>query len=375
MTGSHSFRRPSSTFGSRTDVGCIRDHNEDSLVVAPPLFAVADGMGGHAAGEVASEIAIETLSQKAPRYLDAEGLGKAVEAANQEVIEAAADGRGREGMGTTMTAALLEGERLAIAQVGDSRAYLLHHGVLQQLTRDHSLMADMIEAGQLTPEEAKEHPNRSVITRALGTNPGTKPDLYEINVEAGDRLLLCSDGLSGMIDDTQIERIMVKTVDPQRCASVLVNEANAAGGYDNITVIVADITGFAEVHRRKMAFRTKISIGVVATLLAALLVGAVCVFNWWSNTAAFLSEENGKVAVYSGIPGDFLGVKFNHLDHVTDINVDSLSPTVAERLKSDRGVAVDSLDEANKLADTYAQEVAEAAAAAETPSKATKEQA
>ena len=155
-------RRSSSFFGSRTDVGCIRDHNEDSLVVTPPLFAVADGMGGHAAGEVASEIAIQILAEQAPKHPNAEALGRAVEAANQEVIAAAAQGRGRAGMGTTLTAAMLENERLVIAQVGDSRAYLLHNGKLQQLTRDHSLMADMIDAGQLTPEEARVHPNRSM---------------------------------------------------------------------------------------------------------------------------------------------------------------------------------------------------------------------
>ena len=196
------------TFGSRTDVGCVRDHNEDSLVVAPPLFAVADGMGGHAAGEVASEIAVNVLAELAPKDLDGAALEHAVEEANHEIIRAARDGRGREGMGTTLTACMLENERLVIAQVGDSRAYLLHHGKLQQLTRDHSLMADMIEAGQLTPEEARHHPQRSVITRALGSDPNTRPDMYEINVETGDRLLVCSDGLSSMIEDEQIEAVM-----------------------------------------------------------------------------------------------------------------------------------------------------------------------
>ena len=238
------------TFGSRTDVGCVRDHNEDSLVVAPPLFAVADGMGGHAAGEVASEIAVNVLAELAPKDLDGAALEHAVEEANHEIIRAARDGRGREGMGTTLTACMLENERLIIAQVGDSRAYLLHHGKLQQLTRDHSLMADMIEAGQLTPEEARHHPQRSVITRALGSDPNTRPDMYEINVETGDRLLVCSDGLSSMIEDEQIEAVMRRVPDPQRCASQLANEAIAAGGHDNVTVIVSNVTGFAEKRRR-----------------------------------------------------------------------------------------------------------------------------
>ena len=142
------------TFGSRTDVGCVRDHNEDSLIVTPPLFAVADGMGGHAAGEVASEIAVNVLAEFAPKDLDGAVLEHAVEEANREIIRAAHDGRGRDGMGTTMTACMLENERLLIAQVGDSRAYLLHQGKLQQLTRDHSLMADMIEARRGAPPSA-----------------------------------------------------------------------------------------------------------------------------------------------------------------------------------------------------------------------------
>ena len=139
--------------------------------MAPPLFVVADGMGGHAAGEVASEIAVNVIAERAPEHPDANALGRAVQAANHAILKAAHEGRGREGMGTTCTAAMLEGERLVIAQVGDSRAYLLHKGKLQQLTRDHSLMADLIEAGQITPEEARVHPQRSVITRALGSAP------------------------------------------------------------------------------------------------------------------------------------------------------------------------------------------------------------
>ena len=242
-------------FGSRTDVGCVRDHNEDSLVVAPPLYVVCDGMGGHAAGEVASEIAVDVIARSAPEHADASALGQAVEEANLAIIKAAREGMGRAGMGCTCTAAILEKERLVIAQVGDSRAYLLHHGKLQQLTRDHSLVADLIEAGQITEAEARVHPQRSVITRALGSDPRTQPDLFEINVEAGDRLLLCSDGLSTMLEDPEIEKILASASDPQRCAAQLVNEANGLGGYDNVTVIVVDVTGLAEQRQRKMTAR------------------------------------------------------------------------------------------------------------------------
>ena len=345
------------TFGSRTDVGCVRDHNEDSLVVAPPLFAVADGMGGHAAGEVASEIAVNVLAELAPKDLDGAALEHAVEEANHEIIRAARDGRGREGMGTTLTACMLENERLIIAQVGDSRAYLLHHGKLQQLTRDHSLMADMIEAGQLTPEEARHHPQRSVITRALGSDPNTRPDMYEINVETGDRLLVCSDGLSSMIEDEQIEAVMRRVPDPQRCASQLVNEAIAAGGHDNVTVIVSNVTGFAEKRRRKLARKTKFSVALVLVLFLAILGGGAWGVHTWLHTTAYLGEDNGKVAVYEGVPADFLGMPLYKQQEVTDVSVDSLQPGTATRLQE--GIRVDNMDAAQDLVQQYREEAAQ----------------
>ena len=344
------------SFGSRTDIGCLRDHNEDSLVVTPPLFAVADGMGGHAAGEVASEIAVRVLSELAPDHPDGEALGRAIEEANRAVIQAAREGRGRQGMGTTMTAAMLEGERLVIAQVGDSRAYLLHQGKLQQLTRDHSLMADMIEAGQLTPEEARTHPQRSVITRALGSDAHLHPDIYEINVETGDRLLICSDGLSGMIFDDQIENTLRRVQDPQRCASQLVNEAIAAGGHDNVTVIVADVTGYAEVRRKKLARKTKLSIALVLVLFAAIVAGAAWGTQTYLNTAAYLANDNGKVAVYRGVPGSVLGLSFSHLERTTDVTVADLQPGVANRLNE--GIRVDDMEAADALVKEYEDEIA-----------------
>ena len=344
------------SFGSRTDIGCLRDHNEDSLVVTPPLFAVADGMGGHAAGEVASEIAVRVLSELAPEHPDVEALGRAIEEANRAVIQAAREGRGRQDMGTTMTAAMLEGERLVIAQVGDSRAYLLHQGKLQQLTRDHSLMADMIEAGQLTPEEARTHPQRSVITRALGSDAHLHPDIYEINVETGDRLLICSDGLSGMIFDDQIENTLRRVQDPQRCASQLVNEAIAAGGHDNVTVIVADVTGYAEVRRKKLARKTKLSIALVLVLFAAIIAGAAWGTQTYLNTAAYLANDNGKVAVYRGVPGSVLGLSFSHLERTTDVTVADLQPGVANRLNE--GIRVDDMEAADALVKEYEDEIA-----------------
>lgn len=344
-------------FGSRTDVGSVREQNEDSLIVNPPLFVVADGMGGHAAGEVASEIAVNTILELAPDHADAEALGHAVEEANRDIINAALAGEGREGMGTTVTAAILERDKLVIAQVGDSRAYLLHNGELTQLTRDHSLMANMIEAGQITPEEARFHPNRSVITRALGNDPDTLPDLYEINVEDGDRLLLCSDGLYSMLEDDEIAAVMRRVSDPQRCASTLVNGAIAAGGHDNITVIVADAEGRAQQKRRRIAIRTKITIAFVLLLLAGILAAAAWGgYTYLHNTAYLAKTDSGMVAVYRGVPGDVLGFGYSELVEETDIPVSKLSPSAAERISEN--MRVNSVDEALELVESYRDEIA-----------------
>ena len=346
-----------STFGSRTDIGCIREHNEDSLIVKPPLFVVADGMGGHAAGEVASEIAVHTIEQYAPEHPDAEALGEAVMQANRAIINAALAGKGREGMGTTCTAAMLEGSRLVIAQVGDSRAYVLHAGKLVQVTRDHSLMADMIDAGQITPEEARIHPSRSVITRALGNDPDTVPDLYEVSVQAGDRLLLCSDGLTSMLRDVQIERIMNRASDPQRCAAQLVNEAIAAGGLDNVTVIVANAEGGVQEERKRDKRNSRLT-ALLVVLLAALIVGGTI---WgaqaYLNNSAYLANDDGKVAIYRGVPGSVLG--FTYSEHVatTEIEISSLTPSAAERIN--QNMRVDNIDAAWELVESYRADLAD----------------
>ena len=303
-------KKSGATFGSRTDVGCVREHNEDSLAVAPPLYVVCDGMGGHAAGEVASEIAVDVICDRAPAHPDASALGQAVEEANLAIIRAAREGVGRAGMGCTCTAAMLEKDKLVIAQVGDSRAYLLHKGQMQQLTRDHSLVADLIEAGQITEAEARVHPQRSVITRALGSDPRTQPDLFELTVEAGDRLLLCSDGLSTMLEDDQIAKILASHSEPQRCAAQLVNEAVGRGGYDNVTVIVVDVTGLAEQHRRKLTRKSRATAIMLALLLVAIIAGCAYGFNYLASNAAYLVAQDGKVAVYQGVPGDHVRAVF-----------------------------------------------------------------
>ena len=343
------------SYGSRTDVGLIRDHNEDSLTVTPPLFAVADGMGGHAAGEVASEVAIQSLLAHAPQTADGDDLARAVVEANRAVIRAAREGLGRQGMGTTMTAAVLEGPRLVIAQVGDSRAYLLHQDRLQVITRDHSLMADLIESGQITPEQAKTHPQRSVITRALGSDPNTLPDIYEMTVEDGDRLLLCSDGLSGMVDDDLLESTLVRISNPQKCANALVEEALAAGGHDNVTAIVVDVAAgstekrVAKERRRGRAWAVVAVLGLIAVLVAAVVGG-----NAYLNHVAFLSVQDNQVVICRGIPGEIMGVQTWQVERETGLSVSDLSlpPNTASRL-ADEGIRTDSVEDAEALLKTW----------------------
>lgn len=345
-----------SFFGSRTEVGHVREHNEDSLEVTPPLFAVADGMGGHEAGEVASEIAINTLAELAPASPDGDALARAVVAANLEVIKAPGKGIGREGMGTTLTAAVLEGERLVIAQVGDSRAYLLHQGRLQQLTRDHSLMADMIEAGQLTEAEARVHPNRSVITRAIGSDPHMQPDIYELNVETGDRILLCSDGITTMIEDPEIARIMGSSETAQECADNLVAAALDAGGYDNATAVIMDVEGFRVVRERKEKRKSRAFYAFLVAALIAIFAAAGFAGYQYVNNSAYLISQDGKVAVYRGLNEELLGMPLSSLDRVTDVDVSKLQPSVAARLNE--GISAGSMDEANEIIASYEEEIA-----------------
>lgn len=343
------------TFGSCTHVGCIRDHNEDNLLVSSPLFAVADGMGGHEGGEIASEIAVQILRKQAPRTPDSQALGAAIEAANYEIIKAAQDGRGREGMGTTMTAAIIKDTRLIIGQVGDSRAYLLSQGTLHQLTRDHSLMADMIDSGQITPEEARVHPNRSVITRALGSSLYTQPDLYELNVQDNDRLLLCSDGLSGVVDKAVMERILSRYDDPQICADQLIQAAIDAGGPDNITAIVIDI-GADTTHHERDQKKSRRNALIVFLAFVLVLAGAAFGVHAWINNSAYLADHDGKVAIYKGVNGEILGHRFDQLERVTTVNTADLAPGVAARLSGD-GIKVGSLKAAEELVATYEKEI------------------
>jgi protein phosphatase len=228
------------TPGGSTDKGQVRDGNEDGYVVDRrlQLFAVADGMGGHRAGEVASATALEALRAAIASGI---GLGDAITNANTAVHDKSASDRQLSGMGTTLTAVIPDGRGVLVGHVGDSRAYLLRDGELRQLTTDHSLVEELVRGGRLTEQEAAVHPQRSVITRALGVDDAVDVDVYSVPLEAGDRLLLCSDGLTTMLRADDIAALLRRETDPTRAANLLVDAANAAGGEDNITTIVIDV--------------------------------------------------------------------------------------------------------------------------------------
>ncbi len=231
--------------GSATDAGIVRPNNEDSLLIAEPLFAVADGMGGHAGGEVASTIAVEVLRAAFAGDPTVEGLVQAVRLANEAVLDRATDEPGLRGMGTTLTALALveeDGEqRLALVNVGDSRAYLLQRGELTQLTEDHSMVEELVREGQISPEEAAVHPQRHVVTRVLGMGPGVEPDVWQILPYRGDRIMLCSDGLPNEVPEDEIATTLRREADPDPAAARLVALARQHGGADNITVVVVDV--------------------------------------------------------------------------------------------------------------------------------------
>src|SRR5215213_1578207 len=232
--------------GAATDVGRVRQMNEDRFLADERIFAVADGVGGHQAGEVASQTSVETLLREFNEgEPTVDGLVAAAEAANQAVWQLAQGSREKRGMGTTLTALALvqvDGdEELALINVGDSRAYLLQNGELMQLTEDHSLVEELVRDGKLTPAEAQVHPQRSIITRALGMEPVIEVDSWEIIPYTGDRILLCSDGLTNELSDERIASTLRQLADPQEAAHDLVRQARAAGGSDNITVVVVDV--------------------------------------------------------------------------------------------------------------------------------------
>ena len=216
-----------------THTGRKRRHNEDAYVCEPPLFAIADGMGGARAGEVASSLAAAAVQAG-----EANGNGK-----NRSVYERSSSDAEVAGMGTTMTVALVEEAGVTFGHVGDSRAYVLRDGTLEQLTDDHSLVAELVRGGKLSAEEAEHHPQRSVITRALGTDPDFDVDTFTVDPQVGDVFVLCSDGLTDMVGDDEIGEVLREQRESlDEAANELVRRANKAGGQDNITIVAFEMT-------------------------------------------------------------------------------------------------------------------------------------
>ena len=375
-------------FAAATDVGRMRSNNEDSYLSHAPVAAVADGMGGAAAGEVASSIAIEELAALRDRgpwpneTAATEDLKQAILRANRRIREMAASNREMDGMGTTLVALIEDGDVIHLANVGDSRAYLLRQGELSQVTVDHSLVQELVDEGRLRPEDAERHPQRSIITRALGINPEVEFDLFTYKLRAGDRLLLCSDGLSDVVEPAEIRNVLLRVRDGQKAAERLVEVANEHGGPDNITVIVVepdegpredpnptgelggalvaapepadDLAGAGRgraaraahhratrTHRRVQ--RILVALIVLVVVAALLVAGRQFVFSrYW------VGFDGNSVAVFRGVPGDVAGVRFSQLVERSLVTRDQVPPGYADRL--DDGVSADGLADARRIA-------------------------
>lgn len=342
-------------WGARSDVGCVRSHNEDSYLVQSPLFCVCDGMGGHAAGEVASSIAVETIAKTAPHTADPALLGAAIEAANAAVIEAALNGLGKPGMGCTATAAYIEGNTIAIAHVGDSRAYLLHEGTLIRVTRDHSYVEELVDAGEITADEARVHPNRSVITRALGSDPAMYADHFSLNIEEGDRLILCSDGLSSMIPDGEIENIATQSSTAQICTDNLVDAALAAGGSDNCTVVVVDVVDDGKLREISKRRRRNV-IAVISAIVALLaLIGVIALAS--VANSVYLGVKDDAVAIYKGVPNKVMDFELHWLEDETSVMLSDLPEDTQNRLRE--GIPQKSVEAAAKTVSKYREQIDE----------------
>jgi serine/threonine protein phosphatase PrpC len=384
----------------RTDTGRQRNANEDSLFTAAPLFVVADGMGGAQAGEVASKAAAESFAQELPAAPPEQVLEQTIEGANRTIHELARKDPSLAGMGTTITAAIvdLETEEVAIGHVGDSRAYRLRGGRFEQLTRDHSLVEEMRRKGQLTDAQAEDHPQRSIITRALGPEPEVQVDLQTVPAQNGDVFLICSDGLTTMLDDEKIAHVLDRATSLQSAVRALVDEANRAGGRDNITVVAfrledtaapdaanpgagpdegatlvgsdaeaAGLTG-TEVRRRAAAEaarkrRAEIEARprrrglrtALKTLAAVLAIAALAFGAWYGNRQIWFlgTDDAGRVALYRGAPYELpFGAELYSERYSSPVQTGSLPQrrrdAVTDHDLRSRGDAVSLLEEIEK---------------------------
>jgi protein phosphatase len=329
-------------WGAFSDVGMVRQQNEDSFLAEETLFVVADGMGGHNAGEVASALAVTTLKAGARLGIDdAEVFRELVQQANSAIYTASLDDSTQSGMGTTVTAlSIVEGEepRVLVANVGDSRAYLWRSGALSRLSVDHSYVQELVNEGIITPEAARVHPRRNIVTRALGLDRSVNVDVFTHFVRTGDRIVLCSDGLVDEVADVEIARVLGQHTDPQETAEALVMVANTNGGRDNTTVIVVDVlddisepiasttpdntapmqspsvdavvggagvVGVASVSGRGK--KSRIGMVLFWSALVAIILSGITIVGVYARSGYFIGfDEDSRVAVYRGRVGGVL---------------------------------------------------------------------
>jgi len=356
--------------GVATDVGRVREGNEDAFLIEPPLYAVADGMGGARAGEVASQLALQTVADL--QRAGGARLEDEVVAANTVVFARAGEDERFAGMGTTLTAALASPGAVHLAHVGDSRAYLLRAGSLRQLTRDHTLVDRMVQAGEISRDEADVHPHRNVLLRALGTEPSVEVESFDVGLLEGDRVLLCSDGLTTMVTEDQITAILEATSgSPQDAADRLVRAANRAGGIDNITALVLDAVDgepedgevaeppVAEAASGDRARRVpwRWLIGAVAAVVVAIV--AFTAFRSWVDGQWYVGVANGHVAIYQGIPAAPFGIELSHVDEDTGLDAAAVLQLGTFPELPD-GINVDSREEAQAIVDTMQQDLRDA---------------
>lgn len=376
--------------GAKTDVGRVRGGNEDSYLAEAPLFGVADGMGGHTGGEVASGTAVDVItrtSKEAPPA-DIDDLATYVKRANEMIWQKAQEDPSLHGMGTTCTLLHITGSTVQIAHVGDSRAYLLRQDELSQITEDHTLVERMVREGRISREDAPHHPQRSIITRALGVDAEVEVDTTTIEVQAGDRILVCSDGLSSMLDDPAIKRLLQGDGDAQVTAEELVEAANEAGGEDNITVVVLDFDRelragvsarldtdalpdnpaapppeatddalVAQADDREEEGRGRWGRRVATVILGVALVAGMAYFGatyaldrmWFVGATG-----DGQVAIFNGLPEDVLGLTLREVVEESEVTLDDLSVTYRSRVQE--GLKADSREDAlQKISDMAEQ--------------------
>ena len=381
-------------YAAKSDVGQVREANEDSYLVQEPLFVVADGMGGHAAGDVASQMAVETLMKDidTSSNVSRDSLVNAVRHANEVIFKESQGNAERSGMGTTCTLIFVRGGEARIAHVGDSRAYLLRAGSLSQITDDHTLVNRMVKEGRLRPEDAERHPQRSIITRALGVDSNVKVDYKTLELQEGDRLLICSDGLSSMLDSAAIERALIEYSEPDAATDRLIELANEAGGEDNITVVLIDVTEWDEVSPAPQAATSAPSSPVVrepirtdpeaapSTPRASLVVGprrrwprrlliwfvALAVVgaggyfaaNYFLDRSWFVGlNEDGYVTIYQGIPEEVLGMDLKDEVRATAITLEDLPDFLHEGVTE--GIKVESEEDARTRVENLRQRARE----------------